>query len=61
MIKKNIISILKKTGYRLERINKIENHYSKNSYSQCGEDLIIQYIFNLRGISQPSYVDIGAN
>lgn len=31
------------------------------SYSQCGEDLIIQYIFNLRGIRKPSYIDIGAN
>jgi FkbM family methyltransferase len=31
------------------------------SYSQCGEDLIIQYVFSLRGISKPSYIDIGAN
>lgn len=31
------------------------------SYSQCGEDLIIQYIFKLRGVSMPSYIDIGAN
>ena len=33
----------------------------KKSYSQCGEDLIVQYIFRLRGVSQPSYLDIGAN
>lgn len=33
----------------------------KLSYSQCGEDLLIQYIFNLRGINKPSYIDIGAN
>jgi len=33
----------------------------KKSYSQCGEDLLIQYIFNLRGILKPSYIDIGAN
>lgn len=31
------------------------------SYSQCGEDLIIKYIFKLRGINKPSYIDIGAN
>jgi FkbM family methyltransferase len=31
------------------------------SYSQCGEDLIIQYIFRLRGIGMPTYIDIGAN
>lgn len=34
---------------------------SNYSYSQCGEDLIIQYIFNLRGINIPTYLDIGAN
>ncbi|MEO9209867.1 MAG: FkbM family methyltransferase [Ginsengibacter sp.] len=34
---------------------------SKKSYSQCGEDLIVQYIFSLRGIEKPSYLDIGAN
>lgn len=34
---------------------------SKKSYSQCGEDLIVRYIFNLRGIPNPSYLDIGAN
>ncbi len=33
----------------------------KKSYSQCGEDLIVQYIFILRGIEKPSYLDIGAN
>lgn len=32
-----------------------------NSYSQCGEDLIVQYIFKLRGIQMPTYIDIGAN
>jgi len=31
------------------------------SYSQCSEDLIVRYIFNLRGISKPTYLDIGAN
>jgi FkbM family methyltransferase len=35
--------------------------FDKKSYSQCGEDLIIQYVFGLRGIYQPSYLDIGAN
>jgi FkbM family methyltransferase len=31
------------------------------SYSQCGEDLIVNYIFGLRGINFPTYLDIGAN
>ncbi|MBB1284663.1 FkbM family methyltransferase [Flavisolibacter sp. BT320] len=34
---------------------------SKSSFSQCGEDLIVEYIFRLRGIELPSYIDIGAN
>lgn len=33
----------------------------KISYSQCAEDLLVKYIFNLRGINNPSYIDIGAN
>ena len=33
----------------------------RKSYSQCGEDILINYIFSLRGIKNPSYLDIGAN
>ena len=32
----------------------------KKSYSQCGEDLIIEFIFNTLGIHHPSYLDVGA-
>lgn len=32
----------------------------KKSYSQCGEDLIVQFIFDVLGIHQPSYLDVGA-
>ncbi|MCX6300306.1 MAG: FkbM family methyltransferase [Bacteroidetes bacterium] len=38
-----------------EEINKLF------SYSQIGEDLIINHLFRLRGIEKPSYIDIGAN
>ncbi len=31
------------------------------SYSQCGEDLIVKFIFNCLGIEKPSYIDIGAH
>lgn len=34
--------------------------YEKCSYSQCGEDLIIQYIFKNIGVQKPTYWDIGA-
>jgi len=30
-------------------------------YSQCGEDAIIKYIFQLRDIDKPTYIDIGAH
>lgn len=33
----------------------------KTSYSQCGEDIIIRYIFQHIGIKKPTYLDIGAH
>lgn len=33
----------------------------KRSFSQCGEDLLVNYVFNLRNIQYPTYLDIGAN
>jgi FkbM family methyltransferase len=33
----------------------------KKSYSQCGEDLIVKYIFDVLDIQRPSYMDIGAH
>jgi FkbM family methyltransferase len=33
----------------------------KLSFSQCGEDLLIDYIFELRGVRMPTYLDIGAH
>jgi len=35
--------------------------FRKTSYSQCGEDLIIRYIFDVLKIPQPNYLDIGAH
>lgn len=31
------------------------------SFSQSGEDAIVNYLFKLRGIEKPSYIDIGAH
>jgi len=36
-------------------------HSPKTSYSQSGEDMIIRHIFNALGVSNPSYIDIGAH
>lgn len=30
------------------------------SYSQCGEDLLVDYVFRLRGVEKPTYIDVGA-
>lgn len=40
---------------------KIKNINYKKSYSQCGEDVIIDYIFSLRKVQNPTYIDIGAH
>lgn len=38
----------------------VRRYYRKTSYAQCGEDLIVRYIFDMLGIRRPSYIDIGA-
>lgn len=38
----------------------LRRHYRK-SYSQCGEDVIVDRILSLMGIKNPTYLDIGAN
>ncbi len=34
---------------------------AQTGYSQFGEDLIVNFLFNSLGIQQPTYLDIGAN
>lgn len=41
--------------------NFLKSQNKKISYSQCGEDLIIKFIFDSMGIKHPSYIDIGAH
>jgi FkbM family methyltransferase len=43
----------------VNRISKRTNR--KDSYSQCGEDLIVKFIFDSIGVVNPSYIDIGAH
>lgn len=35
--------------------------FYRKSWSQCGEDLILRYLFDLLRIARPSYIDIGAH
>jgi len=58
MLKKlfNLIHSIEKKIYPSTNIPK-----GITSYSQCGEDLLVNYIFNAIGIQVISYVDIGAH
>ena len=51
--------------YRLVlKLKQLRRNYSKNqkvSYSQCGEDLILQQLFTMLGISKVNYLDVGAH
>jgi len=38
-----------------------KNKYKQASYSQSGEDLIINFILSTLGIKSPTYIDIGAH
>ncbi|OOG71463.1 hypothetical protein B0E43_17340 [Algoriphagus sp. A40] len=39
----------------------IKEKFKSESYSQCAEDLLVQYVFRLRKITNPTYLDIGAH
>ena len=41
--------------------NKLNEVNKKVSYSQCGEDLIIDFIFTTLKIESPTYLDLGAH
>ncbi|MDP9077348.1 MAG: FkbM family methyltransferase [Bacteroidota bacterium] len=51
----------KETAALKSKIEHPKNKYQKQSYSQSGEDLIIDFIFTQLGITKPSYLDIGAH
>lgn len=46
----------------LEVVRRIRlNTVKKESYSQCGEDIIVNFLFDALDIKKPSYADIGAH
>ena len=51
-IKNKLISIF---------LGSVDDKYKKTSFSQCGEDLIVKFIFDCLGIHHPTYIDIGAH
>lgn len=49
-------------GLLLKKLKQIlgNNENGNTSYSQCGEDRLLFFVFHAIGIQQPSYLDIGA-
>ena len=52
---------LKSQSIFTQTLSIIKKHKAKYSYSQCGEDLIVNFVFNAIKIKNPTYVDIGAH
>ena len=46
---------------KLKQFFRNSSENQKISYSQCGEDLILQYLFMVLGIGRVSYLDVGAH
>lgn len=44
----------------IKRVAGIGNSNFRHSFSQCGEDMIVDYIFKAIGVEKPGYIDIGA-
>ena len=44
----------------LGKLKPLLTRANRNSYSQCGEDLIVEHALKWLGIPQPTYLDIGA-
>ncbi len=49
------------TGFFLPKENEVRKRFGNCYFSQCGEDAIVKYIFQLRNIDKPTYIDIGAH
>jgi FkbM family methyltransferase len=50
-----------KKKLRTKLFSSVDDKYKKISFSQCGEDLIVKFIFDCLGIHSPTYIDIGAH
>lgn len=55
--------LLKKIKNKLitRLLGSVDDKYKKISFSQCGEDLIVKFIFDCLGINNPTYIDVGAH
>ncbi len=60
MIKFILYRVFLLFGFNVKK-KTFSDKYVQKSFSQCGEDLLVDYIFKLRGIEFPTYIDVGCN
>ena len=53
--------LLKKAKHLVKGSYPDKKKFQRLSYSQCGEDCIIDFIFKMLKIDKPSYLDVGAH
>jgi FkbM family methyltransferase len=53
--------MIRRLASLLKKSPDVKNNYVRPSYSQCGEDLIVDFVFGQLGIEKPNYIDIGAH
>lgn len=56
-----LISLKQMLGPKIRQFLRNHSENQKISYSQCGEDLILQQLFMVLGIAKASYLDVGAH
>jgi len=61
MYKKIIRKIIRIGTVIGHNFKSLKNKHKRKSYSQSGEDIIVNYIFEQIGILKPTYMDIGAH
>lgn len=63
-MKKETLEIFKKNLKKMpffEDLKYMIKSMGQRSYAQCGEDIIVSYIFDILDIKDPLYLDIGTN
>ena len=53
-----LAGLVSRVRHKLSRATGVHH---KKSYSQCGEDLIVQFVFETMKIARPTYLDIGGH
>lgn len=55
------MSLRRLAGRALRRARSLARRPGHRSYAQCGEDLIVRFVFDGLRIARPSYLDLGAH